>query len=145
MGWRGEGWQSTQNDLFIPSGIHTGHELKNDRHFDKFPFVRNFIISTPNSNVRLKLPSPVRESIYICIHFFQFFFSFLRSHIPSVRCSVFLTLSHFEPVANLINFLCAPIFHLLFFRSFVRFHFFNADRRRGAKCILVVLLGLAFS
>lgn len=106
--------KSTQHDLFIPSGVWTGHELKNDKHFDKFPFVRNFIISTPNSNIRLKrinsLPSPVRESIFLFVVFF-------RAHIFHIG-SMFLMLSHFEPVANLINFLYAPIFHLFFFCVF---------------------------
>lgn len=106
--------KSTQHDLFIPSGVWTGHELKNDKHFDKFLFVRNFIISTPNSNIRLKrinsLPSPVRESIFFCSFFF-------RAHIFHIG-SMFLMLSHFEPVANLINFLYVPIFHLFFFLRF---------------------------
>ena len=34
------GGADTQNDLFILSDIRTEHELKNDGHPDKFPFVR---------------------------------------------------------------------------------------------------------
>lgn len=96
--------KSTQHDLFIPSGVWTGHELKNDKHFDKFPFVRNFIISTPNSNIRLKrinsLPSPVRESIFFFVVFFP------SSHIP-----------HWFDVSYAVAFRASSKPHKFFIRS----------------------------
>lgn len=79
------GMGNTQNDLFIRSGICTGHELKNDGHLDKFPFVRFYYPHQMQiyDRTRKFTPRPVRESI-----FFVVFFGSLSSHIRriDVRC-----------------------------------------------------------
>lgn len=78
-------WGYTQNDLFIRSGICTEHELKNDGHLDKFPFVR-FLLYPHQMRIydrarKFTLPSPVQ---FVNQYFFVVFFCccFFSPHIP---------------------------------------------------------------
>lgn len=135
------GMGNTQNDLFIRSGICTGHELKNDGHLDKFPFVRFYYPHQMQiyDRTRKFTPRPVRESIFFVVFFWLALFTY-----SPVRRSVFQTLSHFEPVAKLHKFFMCYDFP--FIHSFRCFFLYICEEleRWGAKCFLVFLLGLAF-